>query len=92
VNINKGYFVDREQLTVVISRVIREKIYFVFNFAYLLNKTIHYKNMKTNTAKDSELKPPYNITPSTKTTLTGILILLPLTLFFLSLFTGLIKP
>ena len=49
--------------------------------------------MKTNTSSQgSELKPPYNITPSTKTTVTGILVLLPVTLFVLGIATGAINP
>jgi hypothetical protein len=39
----------------------------------------------------SELTPP-NITPSVGTTISGILVLLPLSLFLLGLFTGVINP
>jgi hypothetical protein len=43
------------------------------------------------TNQKSELNPP-DITPSIGTTISGILILLPLSLFLLGLFTGGIKP
>jgi hypothetical protein len=43
------------------------------------------------TPQISELTPP-NITPSVGTTINGILILLPLSLFLLGLFTGVINP
>jgi hypothetical protein len=43
------------------------------------------------TPKVSELTPP-NITPSVGTTINGILVLLPLSLFLLGLFTGVINP
>lgn len=46
--------------------------------------------MKTN-PQVSELTPP-NITPSIGTTINGILVLLPLSLFLLGLFTGVINP
>lgn len=46
--------------------------------------------MKTN-PQVSELTPP-NITPSVGTTINGILVLLPLSLFLLGLFTGVINP
>ncbi|MGL6341844.1 MAG: purine permease [Waterburya sp.] len=46
--------------------------------------------MKSPARQNSELKPPENITPSTKTTINGILVLLPLSLFLLGLFTGII--
>jgi hypothetical protein len=39
----------------------------------------------------SELNPPENITPSVKTTTTGLLVLLPLFLIFLGLATGFLK-
>jgi hypothetical protein len=39
----------------------------------------------------SELTSP-NITPSVSTTMSGILVLLPLSLFLLGLFTGVINP
>ena len=40
----------------------------------------------------SELNPPKNITPSIGTTINAILILLPLSLILLGLFTGVINP
>ena len=40
----------------------------------------------------SELNPPENITPSIGTTINAILILLPLSLILLGLFTGVINP
>jgi hypothetical protein len=43
------------------------------------------------TPQVSELTPP-NITPSVGTTINGILVLLPLSLFLLGLFTGVINP
>jgi uncharacterized membrane protein YvlD (DUF360 family) len=43
------------------------------------------------TPQVSELTPP-NITPSVSTTINGILVLLPLSLFLLGLFTGVINP
>ena len=46
--------------------------------------------MKTS-PQVSELTPP-NITPSVGTTISGILVLLPLSLFLLGLFTGVINP
>ncbi|MGL5076764.1 MAG: purine permease [Waterburya sp.] len=46
--------------------------------------------MKSPARQNSELNPPENITPSIKTTMTGILVLLPLSLFLLGLFTGII--
>jgi hypothetical protein len=46
--------------------------------------------MKSPSRQKSELNPPENITPSIKTTLNGILVLLPFALFFLGLFTGII--
>jgi hypothetical protein len=47
--------------------------------------------MKKSARPFSELNPPENITPSIKTTINAILILLPLALFLLGLFTGLIN-
>jgi hypothetical protein len=48
--------------------------------------------MKAISRRTSELNPAEeNITPSIQTTLSGILILLPLALFLLGLFTGLIN-
>lgn len=46
--------------------------------------------MKT-TPQVSELNPP-NITPSVGTTINGILVLLPLSLFLIGLYTGVINP
>ncbi len=46
--------------------------------------------MKSPSRQNSELNPPENITPSIKTTINGILVLLPLSLFLLGLFTGII--
>ncbi|MGL5806217.1 MAG: purine permease [Xenococcaceae cyanobacterium] len=47
--------------------------------------------MKATSRQTSELNPPKNITPSVGTTINGILILLPLSLFLLGLFTGLLN-
>jgi hypothetical protein len=48
--------------------------------------------MKKTSRPFSELKnPPENMTPSTKTVTSTVLVLLPLFLFFLNLFTGFIK-
>jgi hypothetical protein len=65
------------------------------NFELLVeNKDIqltqNIKIVKT-TPQVSELTPP-NITPSVGTTISGILVLLPLSLFLLGLFTGVINP
>jgi hypothetical protein len=48
-------------------------------------------NMKASIRGNSELNPPENITPSIGTTINAILILLPLSLFLLGLFTGFIR-
>ena len=48
--------------------------------------------MKSNSSSASELNPPKNITPSTKTVLTGILILMPLTLALVGFYTGGLNP
>jgi hypothetical protein len=49
-------------------------------------------NMKKTSGPFSELKnPSENMTPSVKTITSTILVLLPLVLFFLNLFTGFIK-
>jgi hypothetical protein len=42
--------------------------------------------------RTSELNPPSNITPSTGTVVSGILLLLPLFLLFIALYSGLINP
>jgi hypothetical protein len=47
--------------------------------------------MKASSGNKSELNPPENITPSIGTTINAILILLPLSLFLLGLFTGFIR-
>jgi hypothetical protein len=47
--------------------------------------------MKASLGNKSELNPPQNITPSIGTTINAILILLPLSLFLLGLFTGFIR-
>jgi hypothetical protein len=49
--------------------------------------------MKTsNNSHASELNPPENITPSIGTTINGILILTPLTLILVGLFSGALNP
>ena len=49
--------------------------------------------MKVNTSpQTSELTPPQNITPSSQTVINGILILLPLTLIIVGLYSGAIRP
>jgi hypothetical protein len=48
--------------------------------------------MKKTLSQTSELNPPENITPSINTTLSGILILLPLTLLLIGLYFGVINP
>ncbi|WP_373542232.1 purine permease [Chamaesiphon sp.] len=49
--------------------------------------------MKTSSnSHASELNPPENITPSIGTTINGILILLPLTLVLVGLFSHVINP
>lgn len=47
--------------------------------------------MNATSRPTSELNPPVNITPSVKTTMTGIIVLLPLSLLLLGLFTGFLK-
>ncbi len=47
--------------------------------------------MKTNSPKRSELNPPDNITPSLGTTLSGIMVLLPLGVFLIGLYSGAFK-
>ncbi|AFZ35650.1 purine permease, putative [Stanieria cyanosphaera PCC 7437] len=44
--------------------------------------------MKTTSRQTSELNPRENMTPSTKTTLTGLLVIAPLFLILLGFFTG----
>jgi hypothetical protein len=48
--------------------------------------------MKSNSPRTSELNPPDNITPSVGTVLSGIMILLPLTVFLIGLYSGAFKP
>jgi hypothetical protein len=49
--------------------------------------------MKIDTSpQTSELTPPKNITPSSQTVINGILILLPLTLLIIALYSGAIRP
>jgi hypothetical protein len=48
--------------------------------------------MKNTLSQTSELNPPENITPSIKTTLSGILILLPLFLLLIGLYSGVLNP
>jgi hypothetical protein len=48
--------------------------------------------MKDNTPRTSELNPPDNITPSVATTLSGIMVLLPIAVFLIGLYTGTFKP
>jgi hypothetical protein len=48
------------------------------------------KKMKTKLVQISELHPPENITPSIGTTISGILVLLPLALLLVGLYSGVI--
>jgi hypothetical protein len=48
--------------------------------------------MKTNAPRTSELHPPDNITPSVGTVLSGIMILLPLGVFLIGLYSGAFRP
>ncbi len=48
--------------------------------------------MSNSSSNPSELNPPQNITPSTGTVLSALAVLLPITLLFLGLFTGMINP
>jgi hypothetical protein len=48
--------------------------------------------MEPHPPQTSELNPPQNITPSTQTTINGILILLPLSLILIGLYSGAIHP
>lgn len=63
---------------------------------FTLDLTVNYPeylNMKTSSnSHASELNPPENITPSIGTTINGILILLPLTLVLVGLFSHVINP
>ncbi|PSB06962.1 purine permease [Pleurocapsa sp. CCALA 161] len=47
--------------------------------------------MKKTSGPFSELNPPENMTPSVKTITSVLLVLIPIFLFFLNLFTGFIK-
>jgi hypothetical protein len=51
-------------------------------------KQIEANPMKANAPKTSELNPPNNITPSVATTLSGLLILLPLGVFLIGMYSG----
>ncbi len=44
--------------------------------------------MKVPSPQSSELNPPDNITPSIQTTINGILILLPLSLLIVGIYSG----
>jgi hypothetical protein len=48
--------------------------------------------MKSNSTHRSELNPPENITPSIATTLAGIMVLLPLSVFLIGLYSGVLRP
>ncbi|NJM49329.1 MAG: purine permease [Alkalinema sp. RU_4_3] len=48
--------------------------------------------MKANFPQRSELNPPNNITPSVATTLTGLLVLLPLGVFLIGMYSGAFSP
>jgi hypothetical protein len=48
--------------------------------------------MSNRPSKSSELHPPDNITPSTGTVFSALAVLLPITLLFLGLFTGVLNP
>ncbi|WP_310416734.1 purine permease [Chamaesiphon sp. OTE_8_metabat_110] len=50
------------------------------------------KTATTDRSHASELNPPENITPSIGTTINAILILAPLSLILIGLFSGLINP
>jgi hypothetical protein len=50
------------------------------------------KPMKANSPRTSELNPPDNITPSLATTLSGIMVLLPIGVFLIGLYSGVFKP
>ncbi len=48
--------------------------------------------MSSYSSNKSELHPPENITPSTGTVFSALAVLLPITLLFLGLFTGILNP
>jgi hypothetical protein len=48
--------------------------------------------MKANFPQKSELNPPDNITPSVATTLSGILVLLPLGIFLIGMYSSAFRP
>jgi hypothetical protein len=48
--------------------------------------------MKVSAPRTSELNPPDNITPSVATTLSGIMVLLPIGVFLIGLYSGTFKP
>jgi hypothetical protein len=48
--------------------------------------------MNIREPRKSELNPPENITPSVGTTVSGILVLLPLTIILIGLYSGAFKP
>lgn len=48
--------------------------------------------MNKNLNNQSELHPPDNITPSTGTVFSALAVLVPITLLFVALFSGLINP
>ncbi len=48
--------------------------------------------MGTRSSNMSELHPPENITPSTGTVFSALAVLVPITLLFLGLFTGVLNP
>lgn len=50
------------------------------------------KAMKAPIPLKSELNPPENITPSIGTVFSGIIVLLPLTVFLVSYYVGAFKP
>jgi hypothetical protein len=47
--------------------------------------------MKSNSPRTSELNPPDNITPSVATVLSGMMVLLPLGVFLIGLYSGAFK-
>jgi hypothetical protein len=53
--------------------------------------TIPGKIMKSNSPRTSELNPPDNITPSVATVLSGMMVLLPLGVFLIGLYSGAFK-
>lgn len=48
--------------------------------------------MSNRSSNSSELNPPENITPSTKTVFSALAVLIPIALLFLGLFTGALNP